>query len=216
MALNLTIKSANDFNYQKHFPETLTLVEFKQKLELITGILSSQMKLALHDADNKFVKELKIDEFTLKQLGVVNDSIINVSDISGVPQTFGAQEDVPRFVISEEKYNQREDSAKKWKESILSSGYKPKELIGPHIAVGNRVVVKFPGQPDKRGKIEFVGETQFKPGSTWVGVCYDEPVGKNDGSMEGHRYFTCQPNHGAFVRPANAFPEPVDPYADEF
>lgn len=80
---------------------------FQQKLELITGILSSQMKLTLYDAENKFVKELKSDEFTLKQLDVVKDSIIEVRDISG-NEPLGSEADVPHFVISDEKYGQRE------------------------------------------------------------------------------------------------------------
>ncbi|KAE9553485.1 hypothetical protein FO519_003314 [Halicephalobus sp. NKZ332] len=215
MSVSLTIKGPNDFNYQKHFNEDMTLVEFKQKLELITGILSSQMKLTLYDAENKFVKELKVDEFTLKQLDVVKDSIIEARDISG-NDPLGAEGDVPHFALSDEKYNQREDSARKWRESILSSGYKPKEVVGPYVKVGNRVVVKIQGQPDKKGKIEYVGETLFKPGVTWVGIQYDDPTGKNDGSVDGHRYFTCEPNHGAFVRPMSVFEEEKDPFPDEF
>jgi dynactin complex subunit len=35
----------------------------------------------------------------------------------------------------------------------------------------------------------------------WVGVVYDEPVGKNDGSIKGVRYWKCKNNHGHLIRP---------------
>ncbi|KAG5350334.1 hypothetical protein C0989_011526 [Termitomyces sp. Mn162] len=52
----------------------------------------------------------------------------------------------------------------------------------------------------KRGTVRFTGLTNFSKG-VWIGIEYDEPMGKNDGSVQGERYFSCHPNHGVFVRP---------------
>lgn len=51
----------------------------------------------------------------------------------------------------------------------------------------------------KPGIIAFIGEVQFGPGE-WAGVVLDSPVGKNDGSVNGVRYFMCEPKRGIFSR----------------
>ena len=49
------------------------------------------------------------------------------------------------------------------------------------IAVGQRCQVRIDETTQaKRGVVCFVGKTDFKPGY-WVGVEYDEPIGKHDG-----------------------------------
>ncbi|XP_036006388.1 dynactin subunit 1 isoform X10 [Fundulus heteroclitus] len=67
---------------------------------------------------------------------------------------------------------------------------------GRPVKVGSLVEVIGKGQ---RGTVAYIGTTLFASGK-WVGVILDEPKGKNDGTVQGKRYFTCEENHGIFVR----------------
>ncbi|EGE84030.1 dynactin [Blastomyces dermatitidis ATCC 18188] len=49
--------------------------------------------------------------------------------------------------------------------------------------------------------IRFIGSTSFAPGD-WIGVELNGPTGKNDGSVQGERYFDCEHGFGMFIRPA--------------
>ncbi|XP_050401575.1 CAP-Gly domain-containing linker protein 3 isoform X2 [Patella vulgata] len=62
------------------------------------------------------------------------------------------------------------------------------------IDVEERVIVA--GQ--RKGTVKFIGDTKFASG-TWYGIELDRPAGKNDGSVSGVRYFSCQPKHGVFA-----------------
>ncbi|GFH57295.1 hypothetical protein CTEN210_13771 [Chaetoceros tenuissimus] len=68
---------------------------------------------------------------------------------------------------------------------------------------------------NRRGKVAFVGEIpELGSGGYWIGVIFDEPVGKTDGTVakSGKRYFEASgPLYGGFVRGKNVqvgdFPE---------
>ncbi|XP_069653887.1 dynactin subunit 1 isoform X6 [Haliaeetus albicilla] len=70
------------------------------------------------------------------------------------------------------------------------------EASSKPLKVGSRVEVIGKGH---RGTVAYVGATLFATGK-WVGVILDEAKGKNDGTVQGRRYFTCEENHGIFVR----------------
>ncbi|TDZ23156.1 Dynactin, 150 kDa isoform [Colletotrichum orbiculare MAFF 240422] len=52
----------------------------------------------------------------------------------------------------------------------------------------------------RTGIVRFVGATHFA-GGDWVGIELEDDTGKNDGSVQGERYFDCDMGHGMFVRP---------------
>lgn len=58
-------------------------------------------------------------------------------------------------------------------------------------------------QDGRIAKIRFTGEALFATGH-WLGVELDDASGKNDGAVQGQRYFDCKPGHGMFVRPSVA------------
>lgn len=67
--------------------------------------------------------------------------------------------------------------------------------VADDFRIGDRVWVA----GAKPGIIAFIGEVQFGAGE-WAGVVLDSPVGKNDGSVNGVRYFMCEPKRGIFSR----------------
>ncbi|XP_057177687.1 CAP-Gly domain-containing linker protein 2 isoform X3 [Triplophysa rosa] len=66
----------------------------------------------------------------------------------------------------------------------------------------------------KPGVIAYLGETQFSPGQ-WAGVVLNDLVGKNDGSVNGVRYFECQALQGIFTRPSKLTRQPIGDGGDE-
>ncbi|KAJ4024183.1 hypothetical protein NW752_002749 [Fusarium irregulare] len=56
---------------------------------------------------------------------------------------------------------------------------------------------------DRIGIVRFAGTTHFQVGE-WIGVELEEKTGKNDGSVQGERYFDCPMGYGMFVKPVMA------------
>ncbi|KAL4714754.1 hypothetical protein ACJJTC_002613 [Scirpophaga incertulas] len=64
------------------------------------------------------------------------------------------------------------------------------------LILGQRVMVI---GKDVKGSVAYVGHPTFATGK-WIGVTLDEPKGKNNGTVRGHAYFSCEENYGVFVR----------------
>ncbi|XP_017152024.1 restin homolog isoform X5 [Drosophila miranda] len=81
--------------------------------------------------------------------------------------------------------------------SIRSSMMRSPGIGKNGMAVGDRVIVSS-GFGSRPGILRYLGETSFAPGN-WCGVELDEASGKNDGAVDGIRYFECKPKYGVFV-----------------
>ncbi|XP_067945220.1 uncharacterized protein [Watersipora subatra] len=68
--------------------------------------------------------------------------------------------------------------------------------VSPKLTLGTKVIIS--GQ--KEGVLRYYGLTQFAD-SIWCGVELFDGSGKNDGAVQGVRYFSCPDNHGVFVSP---------------
>lgn len=206
---------------ERKFPVTNTVREVKQKLELLTGASSSTMRLELRDSEGSTLlgRMDKDEEARLDTFPICDGLVLHVSDPLLNVDEFRDLSKVAKVELTEEAYNRRNNTARaflqkhglgRYNEDVQErtkrleeeKARKQREVLKV-IHVGNRCeVVGIAGQPRRRGTVAYVGEVDFKPG-VWVGVRYDLPLGKNDGSVAGKRYFECRNNYGGFVRPVD-------------
>ena len=124
---------------------------------------------------------------------------------------------VTKYEMPPSEYEQKTDSVLAWKKSQKLGRFDPNapsieqaklqvydtEIKNRGIVVGKRCRVG--GEDAKRGEVMYVGDVEQIPGGLgkWVGIKLDEPVGRNDGSLNGKRYWgkDGDAKFGVFVRP---------------
>jgi tubulin-folding cofactor B len=124
--------------------------------------------------------------------------------------------------MPDEEYDKRTDSVRQFKRNMKLGSYiyitpgrfaekdtssmiKPESLDPilhkPAVILKSRCIIK--DARHKRGIVAFVGTTEFGSGF-WIGVHLDEPLGKNNGIVDGVKYFECKDgSYGVFVRESN-------------
>lgn len=235
--VNVFVVSKNASS-ERRFDRTISIRELKSRLEPITGIPASSQGLVLTTAVGASpIATLDNDDATLDSYPVANLLTLHVTDTSpfATAHDFTDDSKVEKYEMPTEEYESRQDTVLAYKKrnkigrfaddaGVTATPAQTFEEEAKHISVGQRCEVDFGALPGanpteeslkKRGVVQFVGETSFGKGGWWIGVAYDEPVGKHDGQVDGKRYFTCPNKHGAFVRPnkvkAGDFPE-EDPF----
>lgn len=119
--------------------------------------------------------------------------------------------------MPEEEYASKTDSVLAWKKAEKLGRFDPNapsreaakiaafadQVRDRGIEVGKRC--RLGGVDTRRGVVTYVGDVAGIPNGAgvWVGVHLDEPMGKNDGSINGTRYWgePSEMKHGVLVRP---------------
>jgi len=214
----------------------MTVAQLKSKLEPITGIsvLSQRITVAASEEDRKALAVLEDDSRPLGYYSVQDRQALIVEDTDPAAASKAGQytdiSQVDKWEMSNQEYETRRDTVLSYKKQHNMGRFAPAsdsaeksspdaEEVKRSYPLGSRCEVDVGDAGlKKRGAVRFVGTTKFGGGGVWIGIEYDEPLGKNDGSVQGDRYFTCRPSYGAFVRPDKVsvgdYPV-VDPFADD-
>ncbi|CCX06459.1 CAP Gly-rich domain-containing protein [Pyronema domesticum] len=219
--VTVLVSSDNSFSERRINP-SWTISALKAKLYPITGIPvgSQQLTLRLPQAPAPInIVAVDEDATQLSQF-LLQHSIgaeIHVTDLrppSARPNYRDVSE-IEKYEMPKDQYEKRTDSVRAWKQRNNLGRFDPekdakeaadlerrwKEVNDLGIEVGKRCRIGGV-EAQKRGTVRFVGLVKEIPnGGLWVGVELDEPVGKNDGSIQGVRYFQCKPNFGSFQKP---------------
>jgi tubulin-folding cofactor B len=226
--------TSEQISSERRISPTWTIGQLKARLETITGIAPYNQRLRVYGPSSQaqyvYVNDEQEDGL-IGQYNLAPYGRIHVEDDSPVGNQLNINDTslVEKYVMSDQEYSSREDSVLAWKKRNQLGRFDPTvhEVIAEQekatqdlvhekeIKVGLRCRVV--AENERRGVVKYVGPvkeiSKTAPDKVWVGVEFDEPVGKNDGSLAGTRYFDARPSHGSFVKPdlveVGAFPEEI-------
>ncbi|XP_026453772.1 tubulin-folding cofactor B-like isoform X1 [Papaver somniferum] len=226
--LRVSHSNLKSFSADVRFSLQMTVESVKEKLWKKSGTSVDSMSLELFDDTGAKVSDLNDNSKPFGFYSLHDGYRLNILDLDPSSVTAGGWlEDtslVEKYSISEEAYDKLGGTFRKYKEKFASQNPSVVENkitdnymedLCANIKVGDRCEVE-PGE--KRGVVKFVGRAENIAPGFWIGVQYDEPLGKHDGTVRGKRYFTCPSLHGAMVRPEKVkvgdYPE-KDPFEED-
>ena len=152
---------------------------------------------------------------TLDFYGVQNGMIISITDLNpnSIIKEIESNNQVEKYVMSEETYNQLPENFRKWKHSFLLENPQVKHSLSgqPEICdpeyLHSVASTLYPGmrcqlENGARGEIRFVGKVAELGFGWFVGVILDHPQpGLGNGTLSGNYYFYTEMGRGYFERP---------------
>uniref|UniRef100_A0A803MNQ6 CAP-Gly domain-containing protein n=1 Tax=Chenopodium quinoa TaxID=63459 RepID=A0A803MNQ6_CHEQI len=195
---HLNLKS---FNADVHFSLQVTVEAMKEKLWKKCGTTVDSMSLELYDDAGAKIADLTNNARSFGFYSPMDGTFRKFKEKLELKSPSGASTKLPE--------NYMEDLCANIKVSyflflaistfslslfdLWSSGSKQYAIVPTYnfllfFKAGDSCQVQ-PG--DKRGIVKYVGQAENLGPGFWVGVQYDEPLGKHDGLVKGTRYFDC-------------------------
>ncbi|KAL5615112.1 hypothetical protein BROUX41_005172 [Berkeleyomyces rouxiae] len=205
---------------ERRITPSWSIDQLRTKMETVTGIPPSCQQISYKTPAGETIPVFAADEenTTLEGLNLSRQGELRINDsrpVSARPN-FTDISNVEKYVMPDEEYDKKSDSVRAWKRAHKLGRFDPdapaaemerlrtmvEEIEVRGLTVGLRC--RIGGDDDRRGFIQYVGDVPEIPGGAgpWIGVQLDEPVGKNDGSIDGKRYWGTESSmkHGVFVR----------------
>lgn len=192
------------------FPGVLTIQYFQSKLELLTGGSCTTMQLEVFDRDDKPVCSLNDDNQLLGAYPVDCGMRLHVVDKFVLKNELESG-DIEKFELSDDQYSKKTDTVRAFLlknrlgnlllvrfDWIIHITHSPgqyneenkqkKEKLeaeekaqAEKLICNSRCKVTIPNTTARLGTIKYVGKINGLQGF-WVGVHYDEPLGKHNGT----------------------------------
>lgn len=219
MSLNIDIVSDLSNTSISVRPET-KWDHLGERLSELTGVDINDMKLIINDVPKNSVYLKDLRDSPVQNVHSITVVDVNENSVANQLKHDIANGTDVSFQYSTKDYEDRKDSVLQWKKDNRLGKYDPayKAKMEQQLAlstekakqledkIGQRCCVSPSVEdsiPERRGWLRFVGKIpEINEQDVWCGVEFDEPVGKNDGSFRGTRYFgPVHANYGGFIKP---------------
>jgi tubulin-folding cofactor B len=208
-----------------------SITSIKERMYRVTGWSPASISLSLYRGNALLASIGEVNE-TSNTLGLYlpqpydtlsvtcNDpSMVNTFDSNAHSMPINSSGSqmlgVKKYEISDEAYSKLPNNAAKWKANLLTQKiFSPDRPIqvesdsrhNYRFNIDDRVMVVSKNDPENSPKatVKYVGPVHFASGE-WVGISYDDPLGKHQGTIDQTRYFHTEQNHGSFVKPSNLY-----------
>jgi len=207
------------------FDKHMSIGDLKLKLHRHTGTPAFSQRLVLKDG-GQAIANMDDDSKKLGYYSPDNGMEIHIIDTDPFSMSrAGGLEDesqIAKYRMSEEEYEKRQGTVRSWikEQKAKDPNWQPPKPNmmngnpwvkappeadighGPESVAGKEVGMRCEVSPGaRRGVVMWVGEDPKLPGEGfWMGIKFDEPVGKGDGTAKGERFFECEERFGGWCR----------------